>query len=355
MFELEEVRTWERSPQLLRRHARHQPGRPGALRLRPARRARPPRPLEAAPGPAPDAGGPRQHQGPARHLRQGRPRKPRGTLRFIHEDLPRAFGDLGDLHLLGDLADASTEASASIETYIDVSRDRPRAAQQGLVPPGPRAIRAEVQPRRGIHPRAPNVCWRSRRASCDARRRNSVASRPASTAGDPLAVWRKAKADHPPAGRLVAVAEEQLAELADFIRRERIISLPDGAPVSVRPTPRFYRWTSASMWTPGPFESRPVRAFYYITDVDPCVAARAPGRAPARLQLRRAVVDLDPRGVPRTFPALPAPPAGRVDAAQVDPLFLVGVCRRVGALLRADDGRRGLPQGRHRRPARSAR
>ena len=35
----------------------------------------------------------------------------RGTRRFIDEDLPRAFGDLNDLHLLGDLADAATEAS----------------------------------------------------------------------------------------------------------------------------------------------------------------------------------------------------------------------------------------------------
>ena len=39
--------------------------------------------------------------------------------------------------------------------------------------------------------------------------------------------------------------------------------------MSVAPTPRFYRWTFASMWTPGPFETKPVRAFYYITDVDP--------------------------------------------------------------------------------------
>ena len=87
--------------------------------------------------------------------------------------------------------------------------------------------------------------------------------------GDPLAAWQKTKAQHPPAGQLVSVAQQQLEELAEFIRRERIISLPEGAPVAVRPTPRFYRWTSASMWTPGPFESRPVRAFYYLTDVDP--------------------------------------------------------------------------------------
>src|SRR4029450_9111177 len=38
----------------------------------------------------------------------------RGTLRFIDEDLPRAFGDLGDLHLLGDLAPASQESVAAL-------------------------------------------------------------------------------------------------------------------------------------------------------------------------------------------------------------------------------------------------
>src|SRR4051795_3241841 len=43
----------------------------------------------------------------------------RGTLRFINDDLPRAFGDLGDLHLLGDLADAATEAANSIGGYIE--------------------------------------------------------------------------------------------------------------------------------------------------------------------------------------------------------------------------------------------
>src|SRR4029079_10177358 len=43
----------------------------------------------------------------------------RGTLRFIDDDLPRAYGDLGDLHLLGDLADASTEAAAAIGAYIE--------------------------------------------------------------------------------------------------------------------------------------------------------------------------------------------------------------------------------------------
>ena len=32
------------------------------------------------------------------------------------------------------------------------------------------------------------------------------------------------------------------------------------AEVQVAPTPRFYRWTFASMWTPGPFETRSLRS-----------------------------------------------------------------------------------------------
>src|SRR6478672_8899419 len=42
----------------------------------------------------------------------------RGTLTFIERDLPRAFANVDDMHLLGDLADASTEASAAIGAYV---------------------------------------------------------------------------------------------------------------------------------------------------------------------------------------------------------------------------------------------
>jgi len=41
----------------------------------------------------------------------------------------------------------------------------------------------------------------------------------------------------------------------------------------VAPTPDFYRWTFASMWTPGPFEGKPAQAYYYLTDVDPAWSA----------------------------------------------------------------------------------
>src|SRR5204862_8011458 len=42
----------------------------------------------------------------------------RGALKLIDEEVPRAFADIDDLHLLGDLAGAQTEASQAGGSYV---------------------------------------------------------------------------------------------------------------------------------------------------------------------------------------------------------------------------------------------
>jgi uncharacterized protein (DUF885 family) len=86
--------------------------------------------------------------------------------------------------------------------------------------------------------------------------------------GDPLETWARTKAEHPAPGELVEKGREQLDELATFLERQSIITLPPGEKITVAPTPDFYRWSFASMWMPGPFETKPTRAYYYLTDVD---------------------------------------------------------------------------------------
>ncbi len=61
-------------PAALLRHAVLEPRGAGGVHARAAARARAPRAVEAAPDRPARAGGPRQHQGSAGHLRQGRPR-----------------------------------------------------------------------------------------------------------------------------------------------------------------------------------------------------------------------------------------------------------------------------------------
>ena len=106
----------------------------------------------------------------------------------------------------------------------------------------------------------------------------------------------------------------------------------------------FYRWTFASMWTPGPFETRAKRAFYYMTDVDP---SWPPERQDEHLRDFNYGA-LWAISIHEVFPGhfLHYQHLRQVESKlRKSILFsLDRVRRRLGALLRADDGGSGLPQ-----------
>ncbi|PYR60233.1 MAG: hypothetical protein DMF91_12705 [Acidobacteria bacterium] len=192
----------------------------------------------------------------------------RGALKFIENDLPRAFATVDDLHLLGDLADAQTEASQAIGAYLqyletDVS---PRARASFRL--GRDKFERKLKLEEGLAvpiDRLLTIATRELKATQEAFK--SLAGR--MNGGDPLETWARTKAKHPAPGELIAVGREQLDELVTFLERQSLITLPPGEPITVAPTPEFYRWSFASMWTPGPFETKPTRAYYYLTDIDP--------------------------------------------------------------------------------------
>ena len=191
----------------------------------------------------------------------------RGTLKFIEADLPRAFSSLDDLHILGDLADASTEAAQAIWGYIEYLETdlAPRAKASFRV--GRKTFERKLNLEEGITLSADRLLAIALRELHEVQEEfRSVAGR--LNGGDPIAAWRAAKEQHPDPDQLVAVAQQQVKELAEFLQQHSIVSLPDSEPVVVAPSPEFYRWAVASMWTPGPFENKPSRAYYYLTDVD---------------------------------------------------------------------------------------
>jgi hypothetical protein len=113
LFELEQVRTWERSPQHYADIISTSLAGQALFEYAPlAQRARRivsklrqvPRLVQAANDNIKDP--------PGIFVKVGL-ESMRGTLRFIDEDLPRAFSRLDDLHILGDLADASRRSCAS--------------------------------------------------------------------------------------------------------------------------------------------------------------------------------------------------------------------------------------------------
>jgi uncharacterized protein (DUF885 family) len=267
MFELEVVRTWERNPQLYADAIATSLASQALFAYAPeAERARRvvsklrqvPRLVQAARDNVKEA--------PGIFIKVALETW-RGTLTFIERDLPRAFASLDDLHILGDLADASTEAATAIGPYIQYLEEElaPRAKASFRL--GVDKFERKLKLDEGINVKSDRLLTIALRELTAVQEEfRSVAGK--LNGGDPEAAWRKAKEQHPEPGRLTAAAQEQVKELQDFLRKGTIVGMPEGEPVIVAPSPEFYRWAFASMWTPGPFESKPSRAYYYLTDVD---------------------------------------------------------------------------------------
>src|SRR5437588_5180473 len=192
----------------------------------------------------------------------------RGALKFIDEELPRACASVDDLHLLGDLADAQTEASHSIGAYVEYLETEVAPRARASFRLGREKFEQKLKLDEGVAmplDRLLAIATRELKATQEAFK--SVAGR--MNGGNPLEAWARTKAHHPEPGELVDVARQQLDELATFLERQALVTMPAAEQITVAPTPEFYRWSFASMWTPGPFEAKPTRAYYYLTDVDP--------------------------------------------------------------------------------------
>jgi uncharacterized protein (DUF885 family) len=191
----------------------------------------------------------------------------RGVLKFIESDLPRALSTLDDMHILGDLADTSTEAASAVSSYIEYLETElaPRAKASFRL--GRERFEQKLKLEEGITLSAERLLAIALRELQETQEEfRTVAGR--LNGGDPVAAWRRAKEEHPAPGSLVTVAQAHVKELEEFLQRQSVVSLPASEPVVVAPSPDFCRWASASMWTPGPFESKPSRAYYYLTDVE---------------------------------------------------------------------------------------
>jgi uncharacterized protein (DUF885 family) len=86
----------------------------------------------------------------------------------------------------------------------------------------------------------------------------------------PMEVLADVAKDYPPPSELLAVTQNNLDSLAQFVRDKQIIDLPVAPPARVVETPPFLRaTTSASMDTPGPFEKVATEAYFTMTLPDP--------------------------------------------------------------------------------------
>ena len=272
-FELEDVRTWERNPQFyadliatsLASQAlfTHAPASERARRVL-SKLRQTPRFVQAA----------RDNikEPPGIFVKVGL-ESMRGALKFIDEELPRAFASVDDLHLLGDLADAQAEATTAIGGYIRHLEEEVAPRARASFRLGADKFERKLRLEEGIALPLDRLLAIATRELKDTQEAFRSLAGKVNGGGDPLDVWARVKTQHPAPGGLVASGREQIDELITFLERQNIISIPQGEQLVVAPTPDFFRWSFASMWTPGPFEAKPTRAYYYLTDVDPSWSA----------------------------------------------------------------------------------
>ncbi|HEY4936940.1 MAG TPA: DUF885 family protein, partial [Puia sp.] len=86
----------------------------------------------------------------------------------------------------------------------------------------------------------------------------------------PIDVYNDLEKDHPTADSLIPSARKTMESIRQYLVDKKIVSMPSEVRVQVKETPQYARETStASMDTPGPFETKATEAYYYITPVDP--------------------------------------------------------------------------------------
>src|SRR5205823_11182089 len=120
----------------------------------------------------------------------------RGALKFIHEDLPKAFSALDDMHLLGDLADASAEATRAIGSYIQYLDEELSPKARGSFRLGREAFEKKLRLEEGITMDADKllaIALREMKTTQEEFR--TVAGK--LDGSNPIAAWKKAKDDHP--------------------------------------------------------------------------------------------------------------------------------------------------------------
>ena len=192
----------------------------------------------------------------------------KGTLSFVQTDLPKAFATVKDAKLQAQFKKSTKSASDAISKYVKyLQGTKPDSAATFAI--GKQFYEAKLKYDEGIEIPVDTLLKIADRELAKTQDDFRKTAKLIDPKRDPMTVWADVQRDHPKAGALVQEAQKQLDALVKFIEEKKIVTLPAATTPVVAPTPDFMRWSSASMWTPGPFEQVALPARYLITDVDP--------------------------------------------------------------------------------------
>jgi len=193
-----------------------------------------------------------------------------GVQRFFRTDLPLAFAEVKDQALLTEFKQTNDAVLAALVDYKRWLQTDLLPRSRGSFALGASTYSALLSASNMIDTPLDELL---RIAETD-RVVNERAFFAAADAIDPTKSTADVLADvtarHPTAEALLTTTQDALDSLRTFVTSKNLVTIPVSPPAQVRETPPFRRaTTTASMDTPGPWETGASEAYFYVTRPDP--------------------------------------------------------------------------------------
>ena len=194
----------------------------------------------------------------------------RGSASFLGKDLLVALKDVKNDSLMKAFNAANTKAIAAINDYADFLEKEKLSKAHNKYAIGKENYQKMLLYGEGITMSADEILAIGMKELQKEQAAFNAAAKIINPNKKPIDVYNDIQKEHPTAESLIPDAKKNLEAIRQFLIDHKIVTMPSEVRVKLEETPAFARATStASMDTPGPFETKATEAYYYITPVDP--------------------------------------------------------------------------------------
>ena len=189
---------------------------------------------------------------------------------FFRKDVPAAFSDADDARISSEFAASNAAVIAALEGYQQWLKSDLRPRSHGDYRLGAALFSRKVQLDEMVDTplaKLKQIGLANLRLNQREFTRIAHELEPGKTARQ---VLEQLTSNHPAPANLLQSVRDQFEGLRQFLDKHSIITVPAAAAPTVEETPAFMRaTTSASMDTPGPFETTATEAYFNVTLPDP--------------------------------------------------------------------------------------
>lgn len=194
----------------------------------------------------------------------------RGSASFLKKDLLVALKDVKNDSLMKAFNSANTKAIDAINDYADFLEKEKLSKANKNYAIGKENYQKMLLYGEGITMSADEILAIGMKELAKEQASFDAAAKIINPNKKPIDVYNDIQKEHPTAESLIPDSRKNLEAIRQFVIDKKIVTMPSEVRVKLEETPPFARATStASMDTPGPFETKATEAYYYITPVDP--------------------------------------------------------------------------------------